>query len=56
MTKFERNAEIFRLYKEENMTLTAIGRMFDLSRQRVYQIVQDQQALAEHIKNWKKRV
>ena len=63
MTKFEpihghinqiRNAEIWRLYKENRMTLAAIGKMFNLSRQRVYQIVQAKKELVEHTKNWDK--
>jgi predicted DNA-binding protein YlxM (UPF0122 family) len=54
MKNFERNAEIWRLYKENRMTLAAIGRMFNLSRQRVYQIVQAKKELVEHTKNWDK--
>jgi len=54
MTNFERNIEIYRLYKENKMTLAAIGAKFELSRQRVYQIVQEKKALAEHTKNWDK--
>jgi len=34
-----RNREIRRLRKEERMTLEAIGKRFDLSRERVRQIV-----------------
>jgi DNA-directed RNA polymerase specialized sigma subunit len=54
MKNFERNAEIWRLYKENRMTLAAIGKMFNLSRQRVYQIVQAKKELVEHTKNWDK--
>ena len=41
ISKFEkRNLEIFRLYSEEKRTLEAIGKDYDLTKQRVWQIVQ----------------
>ena len=41
ISKFEkRNLEIFRLYSEEKRTLEAIGKDYDLPKQRVWQIVQ----------------
>ena len=41
ISKFEkRNLEIFRLYSEERRTLEAIGKDYDLTKQRVWQIVQ----------------
>jgi DNA-directed RNA polymerase sigma subunit (sigma70/sigma32) len=38
----ERDAEMLRLWKEELMTLSAIGRKYGLSRERVRQIVNKQ--------------
>lgn len=38
----ERDAEMLRLWKEELMTLSAIGRKYGLSRERVRQIVKKQ--------------
>jgi len=41
ISKFEkRNLEIFRLYSEEEMTLESIGEKYNLTKQRVWQIVQ----------------
>ena len=41
ISKFDkRNLEIFRLYSEEKRTLEAIGKDYDLTKQRVWQIVQ----------------
>ena len=41
ISKFEkRNLEIFRLYSEEKRTLEAIGKDYDLTKQRGWQIVQ----------------
>lgn len=39
MKESARNLEIYRLRKEERMTLEAIGRRFGLSRERVRQLV-----------------
>ncbi len=43
MTKEEyakRNAEIYRMYSSEWMTLSAIGKRFNISRERVRQIIE----------------
>jgi len=40
--KIDRNKEIFRLWDEERMTQVAIGKQFNLTRERVRQIVQRQ--------------
>lgn len=40
--KIDRNKEIFRLWNEERRTQAAIGKQFNLTRERVRQIVQRQ--------------
>tara|TARA_R110000796_G_scaffold84919_3_gene184654 strand:- start:7595 stop:7756 length:162 start_codon:yes stop_codon:yes gene_type:complete len=47
--KVERNATIYKMFLRDRMTLAAIGRRFDLTRERVRQIVNKQRAL--HKKN-----
>jgi DNA-directed RNA polymerase sigma subunit (sigma70/sigma32) len=47
----ERDAEILRLWKEELMTLAAIGRKYGLSRERIRVIVAKQRALQQRAKD-----
>ena len=42
ISKFEkRNLEIFRLYSKEGKTLEEIGKQYNLTKQRVWQIIQE---------------
>lgn len=40
----KRNEIIFRMWKEDRMTMAAISRLFGISRERVRQIVRRQEA------------
>jgi DNA-directed RNA polymerase specialized sigma subunit len=50
----ERDKEIYTARVIEKRTLQAIADKYNLSRQRVYQIVSQQKELVDHTKDWKK--
>lgn len=54
MKNYDRNRAIYVDRVIENRTLQAIAKKYNLSRQRVYQIVNEQQAIVDHTKDWEK--
>ena len=50
----ERNKAIYVDRVIEQRTLQAIAEKYNLSRQRVHQIVNEQQKLVDHTKDWEK--
>ena len=50
----ERNQAIYADRVIQTRTLKAIADKYNLSRQRIYQIVAEQQAIVDHTKDWEK--